>query len=81
LKQKTQLIYFNAVMTSGIHNHYKTPHTLGLDRMAAVIGANHLYPQQNSLVIDGGTCITYDWVDAGRKLFWRQHIAGIKYAL
>jgi type III pantothenate kinase len=69
LKQKTQLIYFNAAMTSGIHNHYKTPHTLGLDRLAAVIGANHLYPQQNNLVIDGGTCITYDWIDAGGNYF------------
>jgi type III pantothenate kinase len=69
LKQRTRLIYFNAVMTAGIHNHYKTPHTLGLDRLAAVIGAGHLYPQQNNLVIDGGTCITYDWVDAGGNYF------------
>jgi type III pantothenate kinase len=69
LKQKTQLIYFNAALAKGINNHYKTPHTLGLDRLAAVIGANHLYPQQNNLVIDGGTCITYDFVDSGANYF------------
>lgn len=66
---KTQLVYFDTTMAWQINNHYKTPHTLGLDRLAAVIGANHLYPQQNSLIIDGGTCITYDYVDAGANYF------------
>ncbi|MFD2148184.1 type III pantothenate kinase [Mucilaginibacter antarcticus] len=56
-------------MAEGINNHYKTPHTLGLDRLAAVTGANYLYPQQNNLVIDGGTCITYDFIDAGANYF------------
>ena len=65
LKERTRLIYFNAEMTTGIRNHYLTPKTLGLDRLAGVIGANYLYPQKNNLVIDGGTCITYDYVDAG----------------
>jgi type III pantothenate kinase len=69
LKQKTQLIYFNAGMTTGIHNHYLTPQTLGLDRLAAVIGANYLYPDKDNLVIDGGTCITYDWIDAAGNYF------------
>jgi type III pantothenate kinase len=64
LKEKIRVIYFNAGMTTGINNHYLTPKTLGLDRLAGVIGANNLYPQQNNLVIDGGTCITYDHVDA-----------------
>ena len=69
LKKKIRLIYFNAEMTTGINNHYLTPKTLGLDRLAAVIGANYLYPQKNNLVIDGGTCITYDYVDAGANYF------------
>ncbi len=69
LKQKTQLIYFNAGMTTSIHNHYRTPTTLGLDRLAAVIGANYLYPDKDNLVIDGGTCITYDWIDAAGNYF------------
>lgn len=42
---------------------YATPHTLGMDRLAAVAGAYALYPQSNSLVIDAGSCITYDMVD------------------
>ncbi len=46
---------------------YKTPHTLGADRLAAVVGATVLYPSQNLLVIDIGTCITYDFVDAANN--------------
>jgi type III pantothenate kinase len=69
LKQKVQVIYFSVGMTTSIHNHYRTPQTLGLDRLAAVIGANYLYPDKNNLIIDGGTCITYDYVDAGGNYF------------
>ena len=39
---------------------YKTPETLGLDRIAGVAGAYFKYKGANSLVIDLGTCITYD---------------------
>ncbi len=43
-----------------IENAYKTPETLGKDRIAAVIGARFLYPKGPVLAIDAGTCITYD---------------------
>lgn len=43
---------------------YQTPETLGMDRLAAVIGAWHRYPGQTALVIDLGTCITYDLITA-----------------
>lgn len=43
-------------------NNYKTPETLGRDRLAAVVGANYIYPRMNILVIDAGTAITYDVV-------------------
>ena len=41
-------------------NNYHTPATLGTDRIAAVAGAQQQHPGQNVLVIDVGTCITYD---------------------
>ena len=47
-----------------IDNHYKTPESLGKDRLAAVIGAAHICPNQDLLVIDAGTAITYDIIDA-----------------
>jgi type III pantothenate kinase len=43
---------------------YKTPATLGKDRLAGVVGANFLYPNANLLVVDAGTAITYDIITA-----------------
>ncbi len=42
---------------------YKTPETLGPDRIAAAVGSNELFPETNNLVIDLGTCITIDLID------------------
>ena len=43
---------------------YETPHTLGKDRIAAVVGAQCLQPGRNVLVIDAGTAITYELLEA-----------------
>ena len=45
-------------------NLYETPETLGYDRMAAVVGANEQFPHRDILVIDAGTCITYEFIDS-----------------
>jgi type III pantothenate kinase len=50
-----------------IKNLYKTPETLGKDRIAAAVGANELFPDQNLLVIDAGTAITYDLVSEKKQ--------------
>lgn len=47
-----------------ITNAYDTPATLGVDRIAAACGAWHLHPDRDCLVIDMGTCITYDFLSA-----------------
>ncbi len=47
-----------------IRNLYRTPETLGYDRIAAAVGAYAQYPGRDILVIDAGTCITYEFVDA-----------------
>lgn len=47
-----------------IKNLYRTPETLGKDRLAAAAGANALYPGKNVLSIDAGTCVTYDFLTA-----------------
>lgn len=41
---------------------YKTPETLGSDRLANACGAWQLYPDKNILVVDLGTCIKYDFI-------------------
>ena len=45
-------------------NRYGTPDTLGLDRMALVAAASEAYPNTNVLIIDAGSCITYDFLNA-----------------
>ncbi|RDI52322.1 type III pantothenate kinase [Flavobacterium glaciei] len=45
------------------YNRYSTPKTLGIDRMVLAAGATLVFPNQNRLVIDAGTCVTYDFVD------------------
>jgi type III pantothenate kinase len=45
-------------------NRYRTPETLGYDRIAAAVGAYTIYPGKTVLVIDAGTAITYDIVTA-----------------
>ena len=48
-------------------NMYKTPKTLGVDRIGLVVGAVKKYPNKNVLIIDAGTCITYDFVNAKKE--------------
>lgn len=47
-----------------IENLYETKETLGKDRLAAVVGANNIFPETNVLVIDMGTAITYDFINS-----------------
>ena len=42
---------------------YQTPKTLGMDRIALAAAAAKIYPKQNCLIIDSGTCVTYDFID------------------
>ena len=39
-----------------------TPKTLGMDRIALVSGSVYHYPDNNVLIIDAGTCVTYDFI-------------------
>ena len=50
-----------------VENLYETPETLGYDRIAAVVGAREQFPGRDILVIDAGTCITYEFIDAAGR--------------
>lgn len=47
-------------------NLYATPKTLGVDRIALAAAAVSKFPNQDCLIIDAGTCITFDFVN-GKK--------------
>ena len=59
-------------------NCYATPKTLGIDRMVLASGAVLLYPNQNRLVIDAGTCITYDFITSTNQYLGGAIAPGIR---
>lgn len=64
LAEHIQLRKIHASDQLPIINHYKTPHTLGTDRIVGIIGARASCPNKAVLVIDIGTAITYDVMNA-----------------
>ncbi|NHN27414.1 type III pantothenate kinase [Flavobacterium jejuense] len=59
----SKLIIVSHELIFPFKNLYSTPKTLGIDRMVLAAGANLLYPNSNCLIIDAGTCVTYDFID------------------
>lgn len=59
-------------------NLYETPTTLGVDRIALVSACVREFPEKHCLVIDAGTCITYDFVDASKQYHGGSISPGIK---
>lgn len=62
LHKETQCIELNPQTVLPFSILYKTPETLGKDRLAAVAGAIAHYPQKPILVIDAGTCLKYNFI-------------------
>ncbi len=62
IEEKLSLIEVNTSIRLPFANDYKTPQTLGADRVALVAAAVLHYPKTDALIIDAGTCITYDFV-------------------
>ena len=63
LESKIKLIELNYKLKFPFKNLYKTPTTLGVDRLALVSASVNKFSSKNVLIIDAGTCITYDFID------------------
>jgi type III pantothenate kinase len=61
---KINVHFVNHQYNFPFQNNYETPLTLGIDRMVLASGSVFKYPNQNRLVIDAGTCVTYDFIDS-----------------
>ena len=57
------MILINYKTSLPIKSLYKTPKTLGNDRIALVTAANFLYKNKDVIIIDAGTCITIDFLN------------------
>jgi len=68
-QSKTSLFFIDKTIKFPFNNLYSTPHTLGIDRLILVTGASIQFPYKNKLIIDAGTCITYDFLDNQNNYF------------
>ncbi len=57
------VVEFNPETPVPIQNQYHSPSTLGADRLAAAVAAHGLYPDNDILIIDAGTAITYEFIN------------------
>lgn len=61
-------LVFSGLTPVPLENTYRTPETLGPDRLAVAVAASYMSYASHSLVIDAGTCITYDLVSNRKYL-------------
>lgn len=66
LQEHTRLLTLSSSTTLPIMNAYHSPETLGSDRLALAVGAHHLFPEQNNLVVSIGTAVTYNFIHKNR---------------
>src|SRR5210317_1848025 len=69
ISKRISLLELQASVEVPFKNNYRTPNTLGVDRIALIAAAVCQFPNQNVLVIDAGTCITYDFVNSSGEYF------------
>lgn len=62
LKMHCKVLVLDASLKLPFKNCYATPHTLGVDRIALVAASVHNNSHQNVLIVDAGSCITYDFI-------------------
>ena len=63
IKNQFKILELNSSTKVPFQNHYKSTETLGVDRIALVSASVKNYREQNVLIIDAGTCITYDFIN------------------
>ena len=61
-RRSQHFVLFDHMTPVPIINRYETPQTLGQDRLAAAVGAKSICPDENLLIIDAGSALTYDFV-------------------
>jgi len=60
LAQRHRLLQISNKLKLPFDSNYKSPFSLGADRIALVAGATETAHEGDTLIIDFGTCITYD---------------------
>ena len=77
-RRSQHFVLFDHMTPVPIINRYESPETLGQDRLAAAVGAKSLCPNENLLIIDCGSAITYDFVSAEGEYLGGNIAPGLK---
>ncbi|MCR5819524.1 MAG: type III pantothenate kinase [Bacteroidaceae bacterium] len=75
------LMSFTAATPVPITNCYRTPQTLGTDRLAAAVGAAWLFEGSYVMIVDAGSCVTFDFVDEKGQYMGGNIAPGIRMRL
>lgn len=68
LKKKTSdIFHIHAKLILPFELKYKTPDTLGIDRICNVASINSIKSSGNRLCVDIGTCIKFDFIDENQN--------------
>ena len=78
LNEIVPLIELNHETKLPFYNKYLTPKTLGVDRLALIAAASSQFPDENTLVIDAGSCITFDLLNEFGEYFGGSISPGIE---
>lgn len=64
LQKEVTCLWLDDNLTLPFKNKYASPQTLGKDRLALAAAAAAEFKNQNTLVLDAGTCLTYEMVNS-----------------
>jgi len=78
IKKQGNVLVLDSNLKLPFQNLYKTPKTLGVDRIALVSASVNQFPNTNVLIIDAGTCITYDFINTENQYFGGAISPGIR---
>jgi type III pantothenate kinase len=78
---KVDPFILQAGVKTGLKIRYRNPLEVGPDRIANAIGATHIYPDRNLVIIDFGTATTLDVVRAGREYLGGMILPGLRIAM
>ncbi len=77
-KDFKNFVFFDAETKLPVKNYYKTPETLGKDRIAGVVAASNIFPETNILVFDAGTALTIDFINDKKEYYGGSIAPGIE---
>lgn len=81
LQAKENFILLSHQTPIPIINAYDTPETLGKDRLASAVAAHYFFSEKNCLVIDCGTCTTYNFINEKGEFLGGNITPGLKMRL